>query len=244
MRSFLNHSLLLGNSRWHYRAPSGKISHGFYSKKFKDFPKLKKGSQLCWASVQTTAMNKLFIRFAKQKNWLIKKIELQHLDLKTKYAPTLGIDRALNIIGARFRANRSFVVLDCGTAMTIDFYDAQRGHLGGWILPSAYLMSKSLHQNTAKLPKVVLKKSVKNKELGRSTQQAISNGIYLLLGELPKIIQDFEKKLKLKNPQRFLTGANLENLNLPGAKRVENLALEGLSWVSKNQRGKNLAQSI
>lgn len=62
----------------------------------------------------------------------------------------LGIDRFLAMVGARAASGGvAFVVIGCGTALTLDAVDAQGRQCEGLIAPSPDLMVRSLHGGTA-----------------------------------------------------------------------------------------------
>ena len=59
----------------------------------------------------------------------------------------LGIDRWLAVIGAQNDyPNENLVIVDSGTATTIDFVSLDKKHLGGWIIPGLDLMVESISQ--------------------------------------------------------------------------------------------------
>lgn len=60
----------------------------------------------------------------------------------------LGVDRWLGMLGARARVSGSFLVVDAGTALTIDAVAGDR-HLGGFILPGIDMQRDALGQRTA-----------------------------------------------------------------------------------------------
>lgn len=64
----------------------------------------------------------------------------------------LGIDRWLNLLALRHLYPGQACVVDCGTAITVDFLDDLGQHLGGLISPGLTLMKKSLLHGTADLP--------------------------------------------------------------------------------------------
>jgi type III pantothenate kinase len=64
----------------------------------------------------------------------------------------LGIDRWLGLIAARHFYQTPAWVIDCGTALTVDFIDKFGNHTGGVIAPGLSLMKKALTDNTAALP--------------------------------------------------------------------------------------------
>jgi type III pantothenate kinase len=71
-------------------------------------------------------------------------------------ASTLGQDRLLCAFGAYARAKQACVVVDAGTAVTVDFVDGEGVFHGGVIAPGAKMMLDSMHEKTAQLPQVAL----------------------------------------------------------------------------------------
>lgn len=67
-------------------------------------------------------------------------------------ATTLGQDRALCAVAAYARCQQACVVVDAGTAITVDFVDGQGVFQGGVIAPGLNLMLKALHEHTSALP--------------------------------------------------------------------------------------------
>lgn len=72
------------------------------------------------------------------------------LDYETR--ETLGIDRFLVCYGAVKRAQKAVVVIDVGTATTIDFMSADNVYRGGVIAPGYSAFSKLLHEIAPALP--------------------------------------------------------------------------------------------
>lgn len=99
--------------------------------------------------------------------------------LKIRYRNPLevGPDRIANAIGAtHLHPDRHLIVVDCGTATTIDAVRAGRDFLGGVILPGLRISMEALEKNTARLPTVEI---VASRELvGRSTVECIQSGLY------------------------------------------------------------------
>ncbi len=61
----------------------------------------------------------------------------------------LGVDRWLGLLAARTHSRSSpFLMVDCGTATTLDAVDATGRHLGGVILPGLRLFRRCLQANT------------------------------------------------------------------------------------------------
>ena len=71
---------------------------------------------------------------------------------------------------------RQLIIVDFGTATTIDVVRAGREYLGGIILPGLRIQMEALEHNTARLPNVEI---VPPAELvGRSTVECIQSGLY------------------------------------------------------------------
>jgi type III pantothenate kinase len=86
----------------------------------------------------------------------------------------LGSDRWAAMIGARALSNTNTLIVNAGTATTIDLLGANGVHYGGWILPGLELMQKSLANNTAQLPLAIREGNAFG--FGLSTNDAIIGG--------------------------------------------------------------------
>ena len=99
--------------------------------------------------------------------------------LKIRYRNPLevGADRIANAMAAtHLYPDRNLIIIDFGTATTLDIVRAGREHLGGVILPGLRIQMEALEQNTARLPNVEI---VAGAELvGRSTVECIQSGLY------------------------------------------------------------------
>jgi type III pantothenate kinase len=60
----------------------------------------------------------------------------------------LGVDRWLAMLAARAISPSPLIVVDCGSAMTVDAMDADGRHIGGIIVPGMRLLSDSLLLHT------------------------------------------------------------------------------------------------
>ena len=87
---------------------------------------------------------------------------------------TLGLDRLAACAGA-YTPGRALVVLDAGTALTLDVVTAGGVYLGGAIAPGPTLLMQSLTRGTAQLPEVPL--VVPASPIGRSTAECLQSGV-------------------------------------------------------------------
>ena len=102
----------------------------------------------------------------------------------------VGEDRLLNAAAAFDVLKQACVVVDAGTAMTVDFIDGAGTFHGGAITPGAQLMLDSLNQRTAQLPEVELAKPAE--AIGHSTIEAMKSGVfYGLRGVVHELVERF-----------------------------------------------------
>ena len=107
----------------------------------------------------------------------------------------LGSDRWANLLAVHAHYDGPAVVIDCGTAITIDAIDAEGTHLGGLIVPGMDLMSTALAEAA---PGVQLQEQ-DNQEvslLGRSTEAAVSGGVlYAAVSLIDRVSLDLRTEL-------------------------------------------------
>lgn len=77
-------------------------------------------------------------------------VEREAAGVRNGYADPrqLGVDRWLAVLAARARYPTAVCVVDAGTAVTVDAVDASGQHLGGFIVPGADLMRRTLLERT------------------------------------------------------------------------------------------------
>ena len=151
----------------------------------------------------------------------------------------LGADRFVAMIAAHHLSQAACLVIDIGTATTIDAINDDGQHLGGLILPSADLCSESLLKNTAQLSNFNTGKRTLLPELfATDTKHAISSASVLGLAGAIDVICDKMENQIVKNPKqqlsRILCGGGTEIIlpHLQGKYRVyENLIMLGLRKI-------------
>ena len=103
---------------------------------------------------------------------------LEKLTLKAilRIKKEIGDDRLANTIYAKELLKRSVIIIDFGTATTLDVIDKNGVYDGGIITPGIDLSLNILNNKTAKLPLVKFKKT--KKIIGHNTKQAIQSGFF------------------------------------------------------------------
>ena len=149
-------------------------------------------------------------------------------DLAVEHPETTGTDRLCAASGAWAEGSREAVIVDAGTAVTVDRL-SERGFLGGCIFPGSFMLARALAKDTAALP-LVEPGEDQGEPPGRSTREAIARGIHWGLigavGRLVEMTRGDEGDIPV-----FLTGGMAQALrpHIPGEVRVRpDLVLEGI----------------
>lgn len=131
----------------------------------------------------------------------------QQLDPET----LTGIDRLLNAAAAFDRVKQACVVVDVGTAVTVDFVDGEGTFHGGAIAPGTRLQLRSLHENTATLPELDFR-TPDDETFGRNTAEAMLRGVYHgIRGMVWKLTEHYAERYGAY-PTIIVTGGDAEAL--------------------------------
>jgi type III pantothenate kinase len=91
---------------------------------------------------------------------------------------TPGQDRLLAAAAAWDTFKQAVIVVDAGTAVTVDFIDGEGVFHGGAIAPGAQMQLDALNAGTAALPKVKFARPASDEPFGRNTVDAMQLGVY------------------------------------------------------------------
>lgn len=167
------------------------------------------------------------------------------LDSDVQSRQSLGIDRllaasaAVKMTGQQPDARRPLIVVDSGTAVTIDLVDESGVFRGGVIFPGAETSFRSLHRSTGDLPDVFEQWKDVNLELaiGNSTESAILTGVLSAQAcSIRGIVDRIAKTLDVE-PIIFATGGGLEPVRqlLPSEWHyTDHLVLHGIAAAMKS----------
>ncbi len=94
-----------------------------------------------------------------------------------KDAAKLGVDRWLALVAGYGQLKTSCLVFDFGTAITVDYVNAQGVHFGGCIAPGMQILQKSLNSSAQQLAGFNVGFAEQSVIWGKDTQSAIKSGI-------------------------------------------------------------------
>jgi type III pantothenate kinase len=105
-----------------------------------------------------------------------------------------GVDRLLNAAAAYDAVKQACVVVDAGTAVTVDFVDGEGIFQGGAIAPGATMQLKAMHQFTTALPELEFRRP-EQEAFGRSTAQAMLQGVYFgIRGMVWRLVEQYAER--------------------------------------------------
>lgn len=129
-----------------------------------------------------------------------------------RFYQQLGVDRWLALIGAHHRyPKQSLVIIDSGTATTVDILVGEGVHQGGWILPGIDLMQGSIISGTAH---VISEKRKPSFSFGTNTVDNVSNACWAAtLGLINMAIFELNKAKEPTEALKIIfTGGNGKQL--------------------------------
>ena len=142
----------------------------------------------------------------------------------------LGVDRWLASLAAWSKYKKNLIVVDAGTAITVDFVTYRGTHLGGLIVPGPNILARALAGGTANLP--VALRSKKKFVVATDTEGAIVSGLENLLFGFMNQVRSECSNVFDSDPLWVLTGGALDLIS-SGTKwphvTEQNLVLDGLN---------------
>jgi len=153
----------------------------------------------------------------------------------------MGIDRWVAIVAAWAEIQDSCLVVDVGTAVTLDAIDDSGSHLGGQIIPGVAAMATALASATSNIPLVrplPPRKAAEMQMFARNTAAAVREGAHnAVVGAVDRAVQTLRSNGH--EPTTVLTGGDasriLEALNAAPLHRPH-LVLQGLAHMLESAR--------
>ena len=156
------------------------------------------------------------------------------LKLKVKTPGQVGSDSILNALALRdLFPGKPSIAIDFGTATTFDCVDAGGAYIGGAILLGPNSAARALHEFTAKLPLIKVRKP--RTVIGKDTEHCLEAGLYFgYLGMIREVLARTKKELGGKAAVVATGGlAPLFLKELPGVRHEPDLTLNGLRIASR-----------
>ncbi len=164
------------------------------------------------------------------------------LKVKTEQPERVGIDRLAAATAASHlvSSDNGCIIIDCGTAATVDMVGSDRQFLGGAILPGPALLARSLADGTSLLPEVSSLGHASPPPMpGRSTNNAIAAGVgFGIRGAVCRLVDEARRELG-SEADIFLTGGwrGIVRGEFLNAREFPDLVLSGIGIAAMRISG-------
>ena len=159
-----------------------------------------------------------------------------NIDIQVSNKAEVGQDRLVNAIAGYHKFGGNLIIIDFGTATTFDVVGNNGEYLGGIIVCGVNLALKSLHENTAQLPKISIKPQ--KKVIGKNTFEAMNSGSYFgNIALVNGLVLQIEQELNI-TATKIITGGMAEIFKDVWQNIYHyqpNLILEGLKIIFDKQ---------
>lgn len=147
----------------------------------------------------------------------------------------LGVDRWVAALGARQLVDSgNLIVIDAGTAVTVDLVTAKNSFEGGAILPGFEIMHDALVGRTAGIES---KRQAVKSVVGKNTRDCVNSGVHFgLIGAIERVVEEMQISLKDNRVRILMTGGDAEIIASNSKLNVElqsDLMFHGLMLLSK-----------
>lgn len=179
-----------------------------------------------------------------RRAWAVRQLTYRDVPLAmlVETPERVGIDRLMAAVAAdRLRTpERAAVVVDAGTAITVDLVDTNGAFRGGAILPGIAMSAGALEALTDALPRVAMQRIARPPAvLGKSTVAAIESGLYWgTVGAIRELVRRLSESFD-GPPDVLLTGgastvvAEILSASEPWwVRHVPHLVLSGIAVVN------------
>ena len=143
-------------------------------------------------------LRNLVRRYLKVEPLVIGETARLGIEIRITKPSEAGADRLVNAIGAFAGHGGPLIVVDSGTATTLDVIGADGAFEGGAIAPGINLSMEALHTAAAKLPRVAIQRPAH--AIGKDTVEAMQSGVYwgyvaLIEGLIDRIKAEYDRPM-------------------------------------------------
>ena len=154
----------------------------------------------------------------------------------------VGSDRLATAAAAFYKYNGACIIVDIGTAITLDYVNEEGEYIGGIIAPGIEISADALFQKTAKLPKIDL--AIPDNILGKSTRESMQSGlIFGFIGLIDSLIERILIDYNLNSQDVNIIGTGGFSLLISNNSKYiqivdKMLMMEGLNFIYDRNKKK------
>ena len=150
---------------------------------------------------------------------------------------TTGIDRVCAVRAAWAQVGGACIVVDGGTAVTVNWVDSSGTFLGGAIIPGLRLWLESLHTGTAQLPACPCVTDSMPDACGDGTANALKAGAFHgIAGAVERLVREARRLLGATTPVLVTGGSGAWLAGVLDAAYHEHLVLDGIRLAGDDFR--------
>lgn len=162
------------------------------------------------------------------------------LEVRVERPREVGADRLVNAVAAHRHHGGPLIIVDFGTATTLDIVDDEGNYIGGIIAPGANLSMRALHAAAAQLPNVAVEPP--ENIIGRNTVSAMQSGVFwgyvsLVEGLVARVREEYGA------PMKVIATGGLASVFRGGTDLLEHedpdLTIRGLVDIHRYNRERN-----
>lgn len=156
----------------------------------------------------------------------------------------VGADRLVTSAAAYYKYGGPTIIIDIGTAITLDFINEQGEYIGGIIAPGIEIAADALFDRTAKLPKIDI--AIPKEVIGKSTRESMQSGlVFGFIGLIDSLIElVLESENLTENDAKIIGTGGFAALISSNSKYIQlvdkMLTMEGLKLIyDRNKKKKD-----
>lgn len=178
------------------------------------------------------AISSLCSRYLKLKPVLVGSEIKIDMPIETDNPQEVGADRIVNAVAAFHHYKTDLIIVDLGTATTLDYVSNQGEYCGGVIMPGVGISAEALFTKAAQLPRVEIAKP--KRVIGKNTVECMQSGLYYgYVGMIDSMIDRMNKEIG--KPTKVIATGGLSSLIAKDSKKIDHveefLTLEGLKLI-------------
>lgn len=222
--------------KYRFDIPTKTYKKARLAKKIKAYPKISDSIICSVVPKLTQVMQRDLKHLTSNNTYIIGKDIIVPIENRYRIPKQVGQDRLVNAYAAINLYTCPLIIIDSGTALTLDVISKNKAYLGGLIFPGMNMSLEVLKEKTALLPKVKLQPP--EILIGRDTKNSMLSGVVFGTAALSKELAKRIKQSLGKNVQIIGTGGNISLIKKYSGLKIKinkELTLIGIKLIYEHE---------